>query len=382
MRKDRLLIKGKPTGTAKDEIVLQHMINKHSGKPIPYFIDEEDGRLKYLDKKTTDPKTGVVNYGYVDLTKKLEREARYQADKLKLTPDLKRFQKAFGKVKGQQIFLDELAKNDAIFDANNPDLFDIDHMGSKKFKYPHMARNFNPQLSAANRAEGARLLTSEQETALRVLRNDLDNTIKLQGPELTQAQKDKVLGRTKGGTTKNLIKKARNNAVKLGIGYAALNSQSAEAASSMLAGGANKEDTVKFFKGIGNDLTGQLTIAAASKLLKGAGTSLNGLSSTVAPLLIGWQGKQLGDSILRGANGEDLKSQGEISEAGKKYRKANGWSNGKSNRQNYRHGTSLKVNREMIDDYNLNNGKNDSEFYENYKFNQAMNKLMREQKKA
>jgi len=206
MRKDRLFIKGKPTGTAKDEIVLQHMINKHSGKPIPYFIDENDGRLKYLDKKTTDKKTGVVNYGYVDLTKKLEREARYQADKLKLTPDLKRFQKAFGKVKGQQIFLDELAKNDAIFTANNPDLFDIDHMGSKKFKYPHMARNFNPQLSAANRAEGARLLTKEQETALRILRDDLDTTIKLQGPELTQVQKDQVLGRDKGGTTKDLIK--------------------------------------------------------------------------------------------------------------------------------------------------------------------------------
>ena len=218
MRKDRLLIKGKPTGTAKDEIVLQHLINKHSGKPIPYFIDEQDGRLKYLDKKTTDQKTGVITYGYNDLTKKLEREARYQAEKLKLTPDLKRFQKAFGKVKGQQIFLDELAKNDAIFTANNPDLYDIDHMGSKKFKYPHMARNFNPQLSAANRAEGARLLTKEQETALRVLRDDLDTTIKLQGPELTQVQKDQVLGRTKGGTTKNLIKKARNNSVKLGIG--------------------------------------------------------------------------------------------------------------------------------------------------------------------
>lgn len=172
------------------------------------------------------------------------------------------------------------------------------------------------------------------------------------------------------------------NLIKLGIGTAALNSQSAEAASSMLAGGANKEDIAKFFKGIGNDLKGQLTIAAASKLLNGAGTSLNGLSSTVAPLLIGWQGKQLGDSILRGANGEDLKSQGKIAEAGKKYRKANGWSNGKSSRQNARHGTGLKVNREMIDDYNLNNGKNDSEFYENYRFNQAMNKLMREQKKV
>jgi len=206
MRKDRLVIKGKPKGTAKDEIVLQHLINKQEGIPIPYFIDEKDGRLKYLDKKTTDKKTGVITYGYNDLTKKLEREARYAAEKLRLTPDLKLFQKVFGKVKGQQIFLDEVAKSDAIFNANDPDLYDIDHMGSKKFKYPHMARNFNPQLSAANRSEGARLLTKQQETALRILRDDLETSIQLQGPELTQAQKDIVMERSRGGVTKNLIK--------------------------------------------------------------------------------------------------------------------------------------------------------------------------------
>ena len=180
------------------------------------------------------------------------------------------------------------------------------------------------------------------------------------------------------------IKNAGKNLLRLGIGSAFLNSQSAEAASSILATGANKEDTAKFFKGIGDDLKGQLTIAAASKLLTGnAGNALSGISSKLAPLFIGTQAKSVGDAILRGANGEDLKSQGEVAEAGKKYRKANGWSNGKSDRQNYRHGTSLKVNREMIDDYNLTNGNGDSEFYENYKFNQlAIKKLMRESKKA
>mgnify|MGYP001317078360 CR=1 FL=1 len=161
------------------------------------------------------------------------------------------------------------------------------------------------------------------------------------------------------------------------------NPQSAEAASSMLSTGANKEDTAKFFKGIGNDLKGQALFATLAKMIKSNGSGLaNGVGKNIAPLLIGMQGKQIGDAILRGANGEDLKSQGEIAEAGKKYRKANGWSNGKSDRQNSRHGTSLKVNREMIDDYNLTNGKNDSEFYENYRFNQNMNKLMREPKKA
>jgi hypothetical protein len=196
-RKDRLIVKGTPTGEAKDKAVLTHLINKQKGDPIPYFVGK-DGRLKYLDKKTTDPVTGVITYGYNDLTKKLEREARYVAEKLKLTPKLGLFQKVFGETKGKQIFLDEIAKSQVIFESTNPDLYDIDHMGSKKFKYPHMARNFNPQLSAANRAEGARMLTKLQETALRVLRNDLETTIQLQGPELTQVQKDMVMNRQEG----------------------------------------------------------------------------------------------------------------------------------------------------------------------------------------
>ena len=174
------------------------------------------------------------------------------------------------------------------------------------------------------------------------------------------------------------------NSIKGGLGYSLLNSQSAEAASSMLATGINTEDSKNFVKGIGDDLKWQAMFAAATKLLNTNGLlNTHGALSNVGPLLLGWQGKQLGDAILRGANGEDLKSQGEIAEAGKKYRKANGWSNGKSDRQNARHGTGLKVNREMIDDYNLTNGKNDSEFYENYRFNKlAIQKLMREQEKT
>ena len=165
--------------------------------------------------------------------------------------------------------------------------------------------------------------------------------------------------------------------------YSVLNTDSVEAASSMLSTGVNKDDTVQFAKGIGKDIAGQLTWAAAAKGLGGNGLGyISPYAMKLAPIMLGYQAKNLGDAVLQGANGEDLQSQGEIAEAGKQYREANGWSNGKSDRQNYRHGTSLKVDREMIDNHNLTNGNGDSEFQENYRFNQAMDKRMRESKQS
>ena len=189
---------GLPTGEEKDERVLEHLIAREDGDPIPYFR-ASDGRLKYLDKKSTNKETGVITYGFNDLTSKLEREARYAANQLKLTPSLKLFVKVFGPDIGRQIFLDELAKSKVIWDTTDPSLYDIDHMGSKKFLYPHMARNFNPQKSVYNRSEGARELTKEQETALRIVRDNLELTIQLQGPDLTEAQKNQVMERGPGG---------------------------------------------------------------------------------------------------------------------------------------------------------------------------------------
>ena len=46
------------------------------------------------------------------------------------------------------------------FDNYDTDLYDMDHMGSKRFKYPHLARDVNPQLKSDNRGEGARQLLS------------------------------------------------------------------------------------------------------------------------------------------------------------------------------------------------------------------------------
>ena len=196
--KTRPIHEGLPRGQEKNERVVEHLTAKENGDPIPYFRDI-DGRLKYFDKKKTNPDTGEISYGLVDLSTKLEREARRQADKINITPTLELFKEVFGPDIGSQVFISELQKSKALFADVDTDLYDLDHMGSRKFKYPHMARNLNPQLSAYNRSEGARELTDEQANALRVVRDDLKTSLALQGPEPTQQTKNQIMGRDDTG---------------------------------------------------------------------------------------------------------------------------------------------------------------------------------------
>lgn len=199
-RADRPIIDGLPRGAKKTDEVIKHLEAVEAGTPIPYFKDA-DGRLKYFDFKETNPETGEKRYSLIDLSTKLEREAQRTAEQLGLTPTLEMYVNQFGPETGQAVFLEEQLKMKREFDNYDTDLYDMDHMGSKRFKYPHLARDVNPQLKSDNRGEGARQLTPDQEIAFRVVPDDLETTIALQGPELTRQQKDRVMGRVNGGAT-------------------------------------------------------------------------------------------------------------------------------------------------------------------------------------
>ena len=199
-RADRPIIDGLPRGANKTDEVIKHLEAVEAGTPIPYFKDA-DGRLKYFDFKETNPETGEKRYSLIDLTTKLTREAQRTAEQLGLTPNLQMFINQWGPEIGPGVFLEEMNKLNYEFDNYDTDLYDMDHMGSKRFKYPHLARDINPQLKSDNRGEGARQLTPDQEIAFRVVPDDLETTIALQGPELTRQQKDRVMGRLNGGAT-------------------------------------------------------------------------------------------------------------------------------------------------------------------------------------
>ena len=217
-RADRPIIDGLPRGAKKTDEVIKHLEAVEAGTPIPYFKDA-DGRLKYFDFKETNPETGEKRYSLIDLTTKLTREAQRTAEQLGLTPNLEMFIKQWGPEIGPGVFLEEMNKLDYEFDNYDTDLYDMDHMGSKRFKYPHLARDINPQLKANNRGEGARQLTPEQEIAFRVVPDDLETTIALQGPELTRQQKDTVMGRINGGATRFISRFTRDpvGAISLGL---------------------------------------------------------------------------------------------------------------------------------------------------------------------
>lgn len=199
---DREIVKGKQKGSKHQEYVVKHLLARDDSKQkIPYF--EEDGKFWYLEKKDTNKQTGEIRYSYRDLTSKLSKEAQLRANKLKLVPKLELYEKIFGKVVGKQVFLEEVSKTQKVYSGVDPDLYDIDHLGSQKFKYPHLSRNLNKQLIEFNRSEGARRLTKQQEIALRVLPDDLEGTLRLQGPEPNDIIKDQIMGRVKGGATKD-----------------------------------------------------------------------------------------------------------------------------------------------------------------------------------
>ena len=194
------LIEKVPTGSERNKWLLEHLSAVDAGKDIPYF-KTKDGDFLYFEKGEVNKKTGQIYYGLVSLTKKKARNARSIALRQKRMPSVELYEKIFGFEKGEEIFAQEQEKLNLKYKNPDPYKYDIDHLGSKRELYPELARNLNPQISEFNRREGVRKLTPTQENALRVVPNDLETSIQLQGPELTQYQTDQVMGRIEGGKT-------------------------------------------------------------------------------------------------------------------------------------------------------------------------------------
>ena len=189
-----------PTGSERNKWLLEHLSAVDAGEDIPYF-KTKDGDFLYFEKGEVNKKTGQIYYGLVSLTKKKARNARSIALRQNRMPSIELYEKIFGFEKGGEIFAQEQEKLNLKYKNPDPYKYDMDHLGSKKELYPELARNLNPQISEFNRQEGVRKLTPTQENALRVVPNDLETSIQLQGPELTQKQTDQVMGRIEGGKT-------------------------------------------------------------------------------------------------------------------------------------------------------------------------------------
>ena len=78
---------GIPTGQAKKDAVLRHLQAIDEGRPIPYFRDTKTGKIKYLDNKGVDAKTGEISYMMRDVTlKRKDSSFRRAAEKAKTIP--------------------------------------------------------------------------------------------------------------------------------------------------------------------------------------------------------------------------------------------------------------------------------------------------------
>ena len=147
-----------------------------------------------------DPKGGG-KLGLIDANRKILREVNRAAAKKGLTPKLEDYIAVHGEVRGPDIFKAEQSKLRSIYKGYDPRTHDIDHLESQKSRGVHHTRNLNPQELAANRAEGnrGRLPKEVHNKLMTDPGGDIRKTLALQGPELTQDQKDLVMKRAKGG---------------------------------------------------------------------------------------------------------------------------------------------------------------------------------------
>jgi len=184
-------------GRAEALKLREKLINE--GKAQPLFKNKDGDFFRFMQRGKSDSQ----GYKLENYNNRLKNISARRANKLNLTPTLDLYIKVFGKELGPHIFDEELAKVDKVFAGVDPTIYDVDHLGSLKYKNPNMARNLSKQLIKYNRSEGARDLTKYQQTSLRVVPDDLETTIKLQGPDLNELQKNQILNRINFGATKD-----------------------------------------------------------------------------------------------------------------------------------------------------------------------------------
>ena len=148
-----------------------HLIGKLQTNKVKFCLPLFDFIHSLDNIKLAEKASLLRNYG---------QSNRYEHSVLGLNSRLDTLQ-AIVLLNKLDIFDEELAKVDKVFAGVDPTIYDVDHLGSLKYKNPNMARNLSKQLIKYNRSEGARDLTKYQQTSLRVVPDDLETTIKLQG---------------------------------------------------------------------------------------------------------------------------------------------------------------------------------------------------------
>jgi len=143
----------------------------------PQYLDE-DGTIWRWDNK------GKGRFGLIQTNKKLARNARDRARRLKLSLTEQDFEKAFPG-KGKDLYLAEKQRIEEIY-ANANDTEDVDHIWSLNSGGLNVSQNMRPLPSVQNRAEGDRGVPDQTVRDALMLAENKADQVRLQGPRLPE----------------------------------------------------------------------------------------------------------------------------------------------------------------------------------------------------
>ena len=195
-KQPRAIREGVPRkGEAKQDAVIEHL--KASDDPtqdIPYYRDE-DGSLKYLDYKETDPVTGEKRYAFEDRTRKTRSVADRRAATIEKTITLDEFIEELGKEKGTEAFNLNKKRMEKLYRWVSKQGANLDHIwpitGSATEGFHHF-NNVILLLAKDNLSKGNKVLPLElfKELNIPISKRDLIRST-LEKPTITNKEKRK-----------------------------------------------------------------------------------------------------------------------------------------------------------------------------------------------
>jgi len=151
---------GIPTGQAKKDAVIRHLQAIDEGRPIPYFRDTKTGKIKYLDNKGVDAKTGEVSYMMRDITlKRKDSSFRRAAEKAKTIP-LQDYIDELGEVLGKKGYDLDQKRFERLYRWVGKNVH-VDHMNPLMGEGFHHPSNLILLKATDNLKKGKKLLPDE-----------------------------------------------------------------------------------------------------------------------------------------------------------------------------------------------------------------------------
>ena len=177
---------------------------KESNLQRPQYLDDTGDVWRWDNK-------GNGKHGLINTNLKSARNGRDKARRVDLSLTVDNFEQAWPG-KGQELYNAEKARIDEIYKLAD-DSQDVDHIWSLASGGLHVSNNLRPLDSRQNRAEGNRPIPSELEQSARMVADNVQDQVRLQGPRISPDSNLQMV--VKGGIA--FLKQVRKHPIEQGV---------------------------------------------------------------------------------------------------------------------------------------------------------------------